>query len=786
MIQRKILVSGIVQGVGFRPTVYRIATELNLNGSIRNLGNIVEIILEGDESEVSKFKDLLFKALPPIAKIDTYEEKDINTNILTPHYNNFIILESEDNYDGTSVIPPDVGICKKCLDEITDSTNRRYKYPFNACCDCGPRFTVIESVPYDRDKTSMDDFPLCDKCEKEYKNPLDRRYHAEAMCCEDCGPSLKLYNKDKQLIECEDVLAEAAKLLKNNNILALKGIGGTHLVCKVTDEKVVSRLRKILNRPAQAFAVMSPNIDTVKKYAQISPLEEKSLKSRQRPIVVLKKNKEYFFADSVAPMLHTIGVMLPYAPLHHLLFIENEKINGDPAYIMTSANVPGEPMMINNESILNELEGIYDYAIVHNRRIINRCDDSVVKYRNNKLSFIRRSRGYTPEPYMISKSILDLNENIKNANILALGPELDVTFTILNHSRAYLSQHIGNTNKYKTYEFLKDAIKHMMEITKTKNFDLIACDMHPQFFTTKLAQEYSQYYNVDLIQVQHHHAHGINLLNDNNLNELVFIAADGVGYGSDKTAWGGEILYTDVKNFERLGSLTPQKMPGGDLCTKYPSRMLMSILLNEDSYGKKYNNMEISKLMKEHYAHYFKYGESEIDMILKQLDSNLNVGFSSSTGRVLDSVSAALGICGSRTYEGEAAMKLESAAYGASKNINIPFNIEKINGLYRFNTTDILKEVIDLRFKGESIKEIASAAQRVIAEGLSSIAIKVAEDKNLLNIGATGGTLYNEEITLTCKNIIEKSGYKFIQHEGSCCGDGSVSLGQAIVASQYL
>ncbi|WP_295722428.1 carbamoyltransferase HypF [uncultured Methanobrevibacter sp.] len=786
MIQKKILVSGIVQGVGFRPTVYRIAKKLNLNGTIRNLGNIVEIILEGEEYNLSKFKDTLFKDLPPIAKIDTYNEQNITGNLNRKNYNEFIILESEDAYDGTSVIPPDVGICDNCLDEITDPTNRRYKYPFNACCDCGARFTVIESVPYDRDKTSMDDFPLCDECEREYKNPLDRRYHAEAMCCEECGPSLKLYDKNKNPLDCDDILRETAKLLEEGNIIALKGIGGTHLVCKVTDENVVLNLRKRLNRPAQAFAVMSPNIETVKKYAQISPLEEETLKSSEKPIVVLKKNNEYFFADSVAPMLHTIGVMLPYTPLHHLLFIENELINGDPAYIMTSANVPGEPMMINNESILNDLEGIYDYALVHNRRIINRCDDSVVKYRNNKLSFIRRSRGYTPKPYAISKSIIDLNEKIKDANILALGPELDVTFTILNHGMAYLSQHIGNTNKYKTYEFLKDAIKHMMEITKTKTFDLIACDMHPQFFTTKLAEEYSQYYDVDLIKVQHHHAHGINLLNDNDLNELVFIASDGVGYGSDKTAWGGEILYSDVKNFERLGSLLAQRMPGGDLCTKYPSRMLMSILLNEDSYGKKYSDMEIIKLMKENYSHYFKYGESEIDMVLKQLSSNLNVGLSSSTGRVLDSVSAALGICGSRTYEGEAAMKLEAAAYGSSKNIEIPYNIEKIDGIYRLNTTDILKEVIDLRFKGENIKEIASAAQRTIAEGLSVMAIKSAEDKNILNIGATGGTLYNEEITLTCKNILEKSGYNFIQHKGSCCGDGSVSLGQSIVASQYL
>ncbi len=785
MIRRKILVSGIVQGVGFRPTVYRIANNLNLNGSIRNLGNIVEIILEGDESEVSKFKDTLFSELPPIAKIDSYRECE-NTEIDNPHNRDFIILESEDNYDGTSVIPPDVGICDKCLSEITDSTNRRYKYPFNACCDCGPRFTVIESVPYDRDKTSMDDFPLCDECSKEYTNPLDRRYHAEAMCCEDCGPSLKLYDKDKNPIECNDILREAVKLLEEGNIIALKGIGGTHLVCKVTDEDVVLNLRKRLNRPSQAFAVMSPDIDTVKTYAEISPFEEETLKSRQRPIVVLKKNKDYFLTDSVAPMLHTIGVMLPYAPLHHLLFIENEKINGDPAYVMTSANVPGEPMMIDNESILNDLEGIYDYAIVHNRRIINRCDDSVVKYRNNELSFIRRSRGYTPEPYAISKSILDLNENIKDSNILALGPELDVTFTILNHGMAYLSQHIGNTNKYKTYEFLKDAIEHMREITKTKTFDLIACDMHPQFHTTKLAKEYSQYYNVDLIPVQHHHAHGINLLNDNDLNELVFIAADGVGYGSDKTAWGGEILYTDVKNFERLACLSPQRMPGGDLCTKYPSRMLMSILLNEDSYGKKYSDEEISKLMKENYSNYFKYGESEIDLILKQLNSNLNVGISSSTGRVLDSVSCALGICGSRTYEGEAAMKLEAAAFGASQNINIDYNIEKIDGLYQLNTTDILKEVVDLRFKGENIREIASAAQRAVSEGLSTMAIKAAESKDILNIGATGGTLYNEEITLTVKNHLEKSGYNFIQHKGSCCGDGSVSLGQAIVASQYL
>ena len=417
----KVLVSGIVQGVGFRPTVYRIAKKLSLKGSIRNLGNIVEIILQGNKENILDFEETLYEELPPIAKIENFNFKWIETNKI---YEEFTILESADAYNGNSVIPADVGICDRCLEEITDPNNRRYRYPFNACCDCGPRFTVIESVPYDRDKTSMDDFPLCDECNREYTNPLDRRYHAEAMCCSKCGPSLRLYDSNKEYVKSDDPIKETVRLLEEGNIIALKGIGGTHLVSKVTDEDVVLKLRNRLNRPAQAFAVMSHNVETARKYAEISDLEEESLKSRQRPIVVCKKSKDYYFADSVAPELHTIGIMLPYAPLHHLLFIENEKINGDPAYIMTSANIPGEPMMIKNENILNDLEGIYDYALIHNRRIINRCDDSVIKYRNNRLSFLRRSRGYTPEPYEIAPSIIRLNENIKDSKILALGLNL--------------------------------------------------------------------------------------------------------------------------------------------------------------------------------------------------------------------------------------------------------------------------------------------------------------------------------------------------------------------------
>ena len=581
MKTEKVLVEGIVQGVGFRPFVYRIATELELSGYVRNLGNVVEIIIQGSDDKIADFIYKLQNELPPIAKINNLETEELSDD---EKYADFTIKESSDSFSGTSVIPPDLAICDKCLEEINDPNNRRYNYPFNACTDCGPRFTVIENVPYDRDKTTMDDFPLCDECEVEYKNPLDRRYHAEASCCEVCGPSLELYKNNDQTpvkVDCEDPLEETAKLLDEGKIFAIKGIGGTHLVANVMLEDTVSLLRERLGRENQAFAVMSPDIETVKGYAIVSDAEEETLLSKERPIVILKKSESYDFAQSVSPGLHNIGVMLPYAPLHHLLFNHTET----PAYIMTSANVPGEPMMITNEEILKNLDTIADYYLIHNRRILNRCDDSVARFRNNELAFIRRSRGYTPEPYDLKGKYTNLNPEFDNLNILALGPELDVTFTILKNSKAYVSQHIGNTNKYRTYEFLQEAIKHMMRITKTDSFDAIACDLHPQFFTTRLAKEYAEKYDCPLIPVQHHHAHGISLLNDHHNkdstnDEMIIIAADGVGYGGDGNSWGGEILYTNIREYERTASLMPQKMPGGDLCTKYPVRMMAAILSN--------------------------------------------------------------------------------------------------------------------------------------------------------------------------------------------------------------
>ena len=747
MKSQKILTQGIVQGVGFRPYVYRLAVDLNLKGYVRNLGNVVEIIIEGENTD--SFINRLPRELPPIAKIDSMTVEDIDEG----NYSDFEIIESGDSYSGISVIPPDIAICDKCLEEIRTPSDRRYKYPFNACTDCGPRFTVIESVPYDRERTSMDEFPLCDECLVEYRQPLNRRYHGEAICCSTCGPQMAFYEGSNK-VNCENPIKKGAEVLKEGKILAIKGIGGTHLAVDAYNDDAINELRRRLNRPNQAFAVMTKDLESVKKYAQLTKKEIETILSNKRPIVILKKNDGYRFPESLSPGLHNIGVMLPYSPMHYLLFDEGDI----DTYVMTSANTPGEPMMINNEEIIN---GVNDYSLIHNRKILNRCDDSVIRFRNNELSFIRRSRGYTPEPYKINYEVNDLS-------VLALGPELDVTFSIAKDDIVYPSQHIGNTNKPKTLEFLKEAIANMQRITKISEFDVIACDMHPHFFTTRLAYELAEKYDAEVNPVQHHHAHSIALANDSAIEEMIVIAADGVGYGSDGTSWGGEILYTDVKNFERMGHLESQLMPGGDMATKYPARMLASILKDED-------------LIK-NYSDQFKYGETEIKNIFKQIDAGINVGATTSTGRVLDSMAVGLKICNERTYEGECSMKLESCAYYSTNDLEIPFTIEN----NQLNTTEILREFVKLYQNGEKKADIARAGQIAVAKGLSELAIQAADKKKLISIGATGGVFYNEAITDTVKNYIENNEYEFIQHKNTCAGDGSVSLGQAIITKKRI
>ena len=738
---------------------------MNLNGYVRNLGNIVEIIVEGDEKVIKDFIENLEVNKPPISKINSFKVEWLISGYEN-EFNDFKILESSSNFSGSSVIPPDLATCDNCLEEVLNPSDRRYEYPFTACTDCGPRFTVIKSIPYDRERTSMEEFSLCPECLAEYKNPDDRRYHAEATCCPVCGPSLFLYH-DK-VLDLDDPLREAVKLLDDGNILAMKGIGGTHLVASTTSNDTVLKLRGKLGRLNQPFACMSPSVETIKTLADVSNVEEKILKSRSRPIVVLNKNINYYLSSYVSPDLHNLGVMLPYSALHHMIF----KYSVEPAYIMTSANMPGEPMLIENEDIIKNLEGVADYFLLHDRSIINRCDDSVVRFRGEDMAFIRRSRGYVPEPYDFSR----LNSDLR---VLALGPEIDVTFSLLNEGKCYVSQHIGDTTKYETFKYLQKSIEYLMSITKTDSVDAVACDLHPLFFTTKLAHELSERFNCEIIKVQHHHAHAASLAVDNDVEEMVCIAADGVGYGEDGTVWGGEILHYYGADYERLGSLFTQKMVGGDLTTRYPIRMVMSMLYDQYEYG------EILDLMKRDYISYFRYGSQEVDVVAQQLRENFNITQTSSTGRVLDAISAALGICGERTYEGECAMKLESAAYNGDEKVTIPVKIKKNNGLDVLDTSKILFSVLDEKLSGEKINDIALAGQKAVSVGLAELAI-IAADKTGVNvIGGSGGVFYNEAISTSIKNAVESAGYTFIQHKNSCAGDGSVSLGQAAVAAMY-
>ncbi len=759
-----LLVDGIVQGVGFRPTVYRLAKVMNMNGYVRNMGNIVEILIQGTLDDINLFVDELQEHKPIRSQINDIKVEIRGEVSDDDRYDDFTIIDSSNKISGSAVIPPDMSICDECLDEILDTGDQHYYYPFTACTNCGPRFTLISEVPYDRNNTTMDDFPLCSYCDDEYSDPLNRRYHAEATCCPDCGPRVFLYDDGE--IPSRDPIREASRLIDEGNILAVKGIGGTHLVCKTSTDDAIDVLRERLGRKTQPFACMTPDVETAQLFVEYSEDERRILESVSRPIVVLNKSEDYMLSKNLSPGLHNQGVMLPYTGLHHLLF----KYTLEPAYVMTSANMPGNPMLINNDEIVEKLDGIADYCLLHDRTILNRCDDSVIRFRNGQPGFIRRSRGYVPKPF-------DFSHINTEDNILAVGPELDVTFSILKDGKCYPSQHIGNTSKYQTLLFMQDAIDHLLRLTRCDGLDCIVADMHPEFNTTRLARELSQEYDVPLVQVQHHHAHAASLMAEHKRDEMVVIAADGVGYGEDGNIWGGEVLYlNDTGKYINHGGLELQPMPGGDLSTKYPIRMAMGIL-----YGIM-DSEHLVDLMKTNYSEYFRYGEKEVDITLKQLENNFNTSYTSSMGRVLDSISVLLGISRSRGYEGECSMKLESSAREGFDLLGISLSTRIKDERAVINTGELLFDVLDLLDSGVLVEEIACASQRALAEKMADLAVIAARSHNTDVIGVTGGVFYNEFISEVVKDIVLEEGYEFVQHVNTCAGDGSVSMGQCAVA----
>ncbi|MGQ9544569.1 MAG: carbamoyltransferase HypF [Candidatus Bathycorpusculaceae bacterium] len=753
----KVKVTGIVQGVGFRPFIYRTAIKSGLKGYVRNRGDAgVEILLEGGESQIRLFLRDLQENKPPLAQIHEIFVKKLGGK---ESFDTFIIYKSSEEMElSGSVIPSDIAICDNCLKEFRNPNDLRYEYFFITCTDCGPRYTIIESLPYDRENTTMRDFTMCPLCHSEYSDPLNRRFHAQTVACPKCGPKVFLTTNKGELIECKDPIREAGRIISEGFIVAVKGYGGFHVAASTMKDEPLVRLRKVKHRSQKPFAIMARSLEATKTFAEVSKKEEELLASYTRPIVLLNKSRKYYLSDFIAPGLHNVGVMLPYTGLHYMLF---DEVN-EPAFVMTSANPPNQPIIKDNDEALRNLGGTVDYFLFHNRQIAHRCDDSVVRMHGKSLVFIRRSRGYAPAPIM-------LREKAKEC-VVGLGGELNNTACVLLGNKAFISQHIGDVENIETRDFLENATKHLIRLTNSK-VEAIACDLHPKFTTTKLAKELAEENSWQLIQVQHHYAHIAALMAEHNLDEIIGICCDGYGYGINGEAWGGEIIIgTRESGFKRIAHLEKQPLLGGDLATRYPLRMAAGIL---------HKRVEIKNWLlknKEHFLH----GEDEIKIILQQLEKGHNIIETTSCGRVLDAVAAALGICYERTYEGEPAMKLESAAVKGMDKLKLQ-PIVKGDVL---DTTQMLCEIFENREK-HSKADLAYSAHAYLAKGLATLAIEKAMENNIKTVGFSGGVACNQILTFIMRKVVEGAGLRFVVHNAVPPGDGGLSFGQAVVGGFF-
>jgi hydrogenase maturation protein HypF len=762
-----ISISGLVQGIGFRPFVYRIAVRNNLTGYVKNLGDAgVEIDVEGEKASIESFLVDLHEKRPPISvytsvKVDWLEQQE--------GYSEFIIDMSDRGKRAVklSIIPPDITVCPECTGEIFDPHTRHSLYPFTCCAICGPRFTTITDLPYDRERTTMEIFPLCPDCNREYWDPLDRRFNAQTICCPTCGPKMTLYNSKGEIVEGATI-RNAAGILDEGSIVAIKGIGGIHLVVKTSDDDGILKLRHRRKKPGKPFALMSKGLESVRGFAHVGDKEEELLTSYARPIVALEKNTPFPLSEFISPGLTTVGVMLPYSGIHQVLFHYLK----ESALVMTSANYPGEPMITQNALAFDKLRGIVDYFLLHDRVITARCDDSVARMVDRSPLFLRRSRGYVPMP-------LDLPFTSKRT-VVSVGPELTSTASLLKMNRCYLTQHLGDIESPEAVAFLEEAIRHLVKVLRGGKVDAVACDLHPQFLSRGVANLLAEENDAQLVEVQHHHSHFASVMADNALrpgDDVVGIVCDGYGYGSDGEAWGGEIMVGGYGSFRRAGHLERQPMPGGDLASVRYGRMLQGIL-----YGSIPDEALRDELTKK-YLEGYSQGEKEVDIVFNQLEKQINTVRTTSAGRLLDAVSCLLGASNVRTYEGEGAMKLEAvASKGTAGKVRLPVEIESKNGLLVLKTTQMVKSVLRL-LDDVPRTDLAYGFQKALSDGLAEMAIGAAESEGVSTVAFTGGVANNHMISETIRRRVEARGMTFLRHRRVPAGDGGVSLGQAVVAA---
>jgi hydrogenase maturation protein HypF len=735
----RITVRGIVQGVGFRPFVYAQACDLGIAGTVKNLGSEVEIYARGERFE--EFVGAVSRG-PPLSRIDSVEV----TGTIKEIPDGFFILKSGTG-SHTGMIPPDIAICSECIADIFQRGGRYEHYWATSCVNCGPRYSIIHEIPYDRERTSMADFPVCTACAAEYGDPHSRRHHAQTIACASCGPELVLYDKIGNPVCCSDPVKEAASLLDAGFILAMRGIGGFHLACI---GESAGTLKHRLGRIEQPFAIMV-RPDHIDNLALVSPQERKLLESPVHPIVVLEKRDHSAHAD--LSNIHTIGCMLPYTGLHHLLFSHLRH----PLLVMTSANMPGYPMITETDVAMAKLNRDADFFLTHNRTIVNRCDDSVMR----DGYIIRLSRGIAPK-----RTAIDLG----NRCILGVGPELNANATIYRSGFAVTSPHVGNVRNPPTLDYLQETVRNLQRILGAK-FDVIAHDLHPRFLSTRFARELAAENNLELVPVQHHRAH----IAAATTGPCIGIAIDGVGYGDDGTIWGGEVFSGQVPDLKRVAHLEPVAMPGGDLATRFPERMLYGILPED----------EVLSLLASR-----GWPEVELGMLKKQVTSGFNVPITTSTGRVLDAASALLGCCRERTYDGEPAMKLESAAAGMEPE---PWELAftSLDGCEVLSTRALIRTAfVKMQEAGTDdrlrVKSLAASFQYNLARGIAALAIRAAGREGMKNIALSGGVAYNHAIRETIRQEIVNVGLTCIINADYPLGDGCVSFGQCVFAGHIL
>jgi hydrogenase maturation protein HypF len=746
----------VVQGVGFRPFVFRIAHDHNLTGWVRNTSGEVDIHVEGDEGDIQRFLSALAYECPPMARIE-----EVTTSFYAPEdLKDFVIKDSLAREGDYQLISPDIATCADCRDELLSPEDRRYRYPFTNCTNCGPRFTIIEDIPYDRPNTTMRRFTMCPDCQREYDDPFDRRFHAQPNACPKCGPALTLADKEGNPLAYDDPIEAACRLLREGEILAIKGLGGFLLASDAANSEAVTLLRTRKRRPSKPLAVMFPTLDEIAKHCLLSPEEESLIKSPEAPIVLVQWKPDSSICQEVAPNIKYLGVMLPYTPLHHVLLREVAT-----PLVMTSGNLSEEPIAKDNNEALRRLDNIADHFLLHNRDISSRYDDSVYVVEETRPRALRRARGYAPYPIFLP---------FTSRQILACGAQEKNTFCLTKDDHAFVSQHIGDMDNEETLEHFEETLRLYQELFRIGP-EIIACDMHPEYLATKYALELREARpELQLVQVQHHHAHIVSCLAENSAEgPVIGVSFDGTGYGPDGTIWGGEFLIADWRSFERVGHLEHVPLPGGEAAIRRPYRMALAYVLSlcgGDVWDALPPLQRIDPV--------------ESNLIQQQVEQRLNSPLTSSAGRLFDAVAALAGVRGEVDYEAQAAIELEMLATPEAQDSgSYPFSIAEQDGMNVVQLGKLLTAVMDDVKQATVPSFISAKFHNTVSQIIVETCQRIAQRTGLSEVALSGGVFQNRLLLRIATNDLRQAGFSVLTHRLVPPNDGGISLGQAVVAN---